>query len=83
MSNLTKILTVFLDDERGQDIVEYALIAALVALGCNRWDRPCGQCGEFSIHHRWDQDNQLRLMHPISLCFRAMSQLRSAVNAED
>jgi pilus assembly protein Flp/PilA len=32
MSNLTKTLTVFLDDERGQDIVEYALIAALVAL---------------------------------------------------
>jgi pilus assembly protein Flp/PilA len=32
MSNITKTLTVFLDDERGQDIVEYALIAALVAL---------------------------------------------------
>jgi pilus assembly protein Flp/PilA len=31
MSNLTKILTIFLDDECGQDIVEYALIAALVA----------------------------------------------------
>lgn len=32
MSNLSKILTVFLDDECGQDIVEYALIAGLVAL---------------------------------------------------
>jgi pilus assembly protein Flp/PilA len=32
MSNLAKTLTVFPDDERGQDIVEYALIAALVAL---------------------------------------------------
>jgi pilus assembly protein Flp/PilA len=32
MSNLTKNLTTFLDDECGQDIVEYALIAALVAL---------------------------------------------------
>jgi pilus assembly protein Flp/PilA len=32
MSNITKTLTVFLDDECGQDIVEYALIAALVAL---------------------------------------------------
>ena len=31
MSNLRKILTVFLDDERGQDLVEYALIAGLVA----------------------------------------------------
>jgi pilus assembly protein Flp/PilA len=31
MGNLKKILTVFLDDEHGQDIVEYALIAALVA----------------------------------------------------
>lgn len=32
MSNLTKTLTAFLDDECGQDIVEYAFIAALVAL---------------------------------------------------
>jgi pilus assembly protein Flp/PilA len=32
MSNLRKILTVFLGDECGQDIVEYALIAGLVAL---------------------------------------------------
>jgi pilus assembly protein Flp/PilA len=32
MSNLAKTLTVFPGDERGQDIVEYALIAALVAL---------------------------------------------------
>jgi pilus assembly protein Flp/PilA len=32
MSNLTKTVAVFLDDECGQDIVEYALIAALVAL---------------------------------------------------
>jgi pilus assembly protein Flp/PilA len=32
MSNLTKALTVFLDDECGQDIVEYALVAAPVAL---------------------------------------------------
>jgi pilus assembly protein Flp/PilA len=32
MSNLTKLLTSFLDDECGQDIVEYALVAALVAL---------------------------------------------------
>jgi pilus assembly protein Flp/PilA len=32
MSDTTKILAVFLDDESGQDIVEYALIAALVAL---------------------------------------------------
>ena len=31
MSNLTKILTTLLDDECGQDIVEYALIAALIA----------------------------------------------------
>lgn len=31
MSDLTKILTIFLDDECGQDIIEYALIAALVA----------------------------------------------------
>jgi pilus assembly protein Flp/PilA len=32
MSNFAKILMVFPGDERGQDIVEYALIAALVAL---------------------------------------------------
>jgi len=32
MSNLTNILIILLDDECGQDIVEYALIAALVAL---------------------------------------------------
>jgi pilus assembly protein Flp/PilA len=32
MSNLEKILTAFPGDERGQDIVEYALIAGLVAL---------------------------------------------------
>ena len=32
MSNLAKIPTVFWDDERGQDIVEYALMAGLVAL---------------------------------------------------
>ena len=32
MSNLGKILTAFLDGENGQDIVEYALIAGLVAL---------------------------------------------------
>jgi pilus assembly protein Flp/PilA len=32
MSNLTKTVSIFLDDECGQDIVEYALIAALVAL---------------------------------------------------
>jgi Flp pilus assembly pilin Flp len=32
MSNLRKILTVFLDDACGQDLVEYALIAGLVAL---------------------------------------------------
>ena len=32
MSNLTKITAVFLHDECGQDIVEYALIAALLAL---------------------------------------------------
>jgi pilus assembly protein Flp/PilA len=31
MSNLTKLLTLFLADECGQDIVEYALIAVLVA----------------------------------------------------
>jgi Flp pilus assembly pilin Flp len=31
MSNLAKTLTIF-PDERGQDIVEYVLIAALVAL---------------------------------------------------
>jgi pilus assembly protein Flp/PilA len=31
MSDLTKTLTIFLDDECGQDIVEYALIAVLVA----------------------------------------------------
>ncbi len=32
MSNLGKILTAFLDGESGQDLVEYALIAGLVAL---------------------------------------------------
>jgi pilus assembly protein Flp/PilA len=32
MSTLTKTVPIFLDDECGQDIVEYALIAALVAL---------------------------------------------------
>ena len=32
MSTLAKTLTAFPGDERGQDIVEYALIAALVAL---------------------------------------------------
>ncbi len=32
MSDTTKIVAFFLDDESGQDIVEYALIAALVAL---------------------------------------------------
>jgi pilus assembly protein Flp/PilA len=32
MSNLTKTVSIFLDDESGQDIVEYALIAGLVAL---------------------------------------------------
>jgi|HubBroStandDraft_5_1064220.scaffolds.fasta_scaffold191608_1 pilus assembly protein Flp/PilA len=31
MGNSTKILTIFLEDECGQDIVEYALIAALIA----------------------------------------------------
>jgi pilus assembly protein Flp/PilA len=31
MSDLTKILTIFLNDECGQDIIEYALIAVLVA----------------------------------------------------
>jgi pilus assembly protein Flp/PilA len=30
MSNIANIVAVFLDDESGQDIVEYALIAALV-----------------------------------------------------
>jgi pilus assembly protein Flp/PilA len=32
MSDTTKILAVFLNNESGQDIVEYALLAALVAL---------------------------------------------------
>lgn len=32
MGKLAKLLTAFPGDERGQDIVEYALIAALVAL---------------------------------------------------
>jgi pilus assembly protein Flp/PilA len=32
MSNLTRTVPIFLDDECGQDIVEYALIAGLVAL---------------------------------------------------
>ena len=32
MNNLQRILSHFLNDESGQDIVEYALVAALVAL---------------------------------------------------
>jgi pilus assembly protein Flp/PilA len=32
-----KTMTVFLEDEGGQDIVEYALIAALVALAAIAW----------------------------------------------
>ncbi len=32
MNNLQQVLSHFLNDESGQDIVEYALVAALVAL---------------------------------------------------
>jgi pilus assembly protein Flp/PilA len=31
MNNLKKLLTIFIEDEGGQDLVEYALITALVA----------------------------------------------------
>jgi pilus assembly protein Flp/PilA len=33
MSNLKKIISTFLSDESGQDLIEYALVAALIALG--------------------------------------------------
>jgi pilus assembly protein Flp/PilA len=33
MKNLKRILSSFLSDESGQDLIEYALVAALIALG--------------------------------------------------
>lgn len=33
MKNLRDILSGFLNDESGQDLIEYALVAALIALG--------------------------------------------------
>jgi pilus assembly protein Flp/PilA len=33
MNKLTSLLKSFRDDESGQDLIEYALIAALIALG--------------------------------------------------
>jgi pilus assembly protein Flp/PilA len=33
MSNLKNTLSAFLSDESGQDLIEYALVAALIALG--------------------------------------------------
>ncbi len=34
MNHLKHALKQFLQDESGQDLIEYALVAALVALGC-------------------------------------------------
>jgi pilus assembly protein Flp/PilA len=34
MGNFKKILIQFANDESGQDLIEYALVAALIALGC-------------------------------------------------
>jgi pilus assembly protein Flp/PilA len=33
MKNMTHMLSAFLNDESGQDLIEYALVAALVGLG--------------------------------------------------
>jgi pilus assembly protein Flp/PilA len=33
MTNITKISRQFVNDESGQDLIEYALIAAVIALG--------------------------------------------------
>jgi pilus assembly protein Flp/PilA len=33
MSNLKQVISIFLSDESGQDLIEYALVAALIALG--------------------------------------------------
>jgi pilus assembly protein Flp/PilA len=33
MNNLQKLISEFLWDESGQDLIEYALVAALIALG--------------------------------------------------
>jgi pilus assembly protein Flp/PilA len=33
MKNLKRILSSFISDESGQDLIEYALVAALIALG--------------------------------------------------
>jgi pilus assembly protein Flp/PilA len=33
MNNLKRILSNFISDESGQDLIEYALVAALIALG--------------------------------------------------
>ncbi len=33
MKNLRRILSKFISDESGQDLIEYALVAALIALG--------------------------------------------------
>jgi pilus assembly protein Flp/PilA len=33
MTNLRRILTNLISDESGQDLIEYALVAALIALG--------------------------------------------------
>ncbi len=34
MKNLSLMMQSFLNDESGQDLIEYALVAALVGLGC-------------------------------------------------
>ena len=34
MKNFKQILSSLLKDESGQDLIEYALVAALIALGC-------------------------------------------------
>jgi pilus assembly protein Flp/PilA len=33
MNNLTRVISGLLSDESGQDLIEYALVAALIALG--------------------------------------------------
>ena len=78
MSNLTKILTVFLDDECGQDIVEYALIAALVALSAIAGIGRVGSAVEFSVHRGWDQANQLRLTRRIGLVLQGSEPAATA-----
>jgi pilus assembly protein Flp/PilA len=34
MQNLKKVIAQFVADEMGQDLIEYALVAALIGLGC-------------------------------------------------